>query len=457
MDTIDVDAIALSAKRQVRRRRSLLVGAGALVAIGAVVLAVTLGGSSSPAPQAGGFNVSDRVGNAVQLVADVKTGQGSDPAAEAATARAEQAFAIALLKQAGPAAHNANVVLSPSSLAIALSMLRNGAAGSTHDEIARALQSAGQTDAQQNAGWASLSADLSAAAAAQGISVQSANSLWLQRGLQMRPDFMSAMAQSYRAGVWQVDFAHALASATASINTWTSQHTNGKITKLFADGTLDPTTLLVLANAVYFKADWQTPFDKARTSPGPFTLASGGTSAAQFMSTGSGQWQVTSTPAVAAAQLPYQGGRFAALLVMPKQQSLSDYVGALTPQGLDGVVSSLTEQPALIAVPKVKAATYTQLDSVLAAMGMPTAFTDSADFSRLSSTATEVGSVVQRDYLAIDEKGTEAAAVTGIQMEPSSLLGGLSLRFDHPFLFLVRDTRTGAVLFSAEIQNPAAG
>jgi serpin B len=461
MDTIDVDAIALSAKRHRRRRRSLLAGAGSLVVVGAVVLAMTLTGRSPTTrpepPLAGGFAVHERVGGAVQLVAGVTPVLAADPVAQAATARAEQAFTIALLQQAGAAAHDANVVLSPSSLAIALAMLQNGASGATHDQIAKALQTAGQTDGQQNAGWASLAADLSAAGAADGISVQSANSLWLQRGLQMNPAFMAAMGRSYQAGVWQVDFANALKAATESINSWTSRHTNGKITKLFDDGTLDPTTLLVLANAVYFKADWQSPFDANRTSQGQFTRANGTTAGVQFMSGEPGPWQLATSPQLDAVQLPYKGGRFAALLVMPKQQPLSEYVSGLTTAQLDGVVGSLSAQQAALVLPRVQASTYTELNSILKTMGMATAFTDSADFSRLSSTPTKVASVVQRDYLAVDEKGTEAAAVTGIQMQPSSAFGGPSLTFDHPFLFLVRDTRTGTVLFAAEIQDPTAG
>ena len=273
----------------------------------------------------------------------------------------------------------------------------------------------------------------------------------------MNPAFMAAMGRSYQAGVWQVDFANALKAATESINSWTSQHTNGKITKLFDDGTLDPTTLLVLANAVYFKADWQSPFDASRTSQGQFTRANGTTAGVQFMSGEPGPWQLATSPQLDAVQLPYKGGRFAALLVMPKQQSLSEYVSGLTTAQLDGVVGSLSAQQASLVVPRVQASTYTELNSILKAMGMATAFTDSADFSRLSSTPTKVASVVQRDYLAIDEKGTEAAAVTGIQMQPSSAFAGPSLTFDHPFLFLVRDTRTGTVLFAAEIQDPTAG
>jgi serpin B len=157
---------------------------------------------------------------------------------------------------------------------------------------------------------------------------------------------------------------------------------------------------------------------------------------------------------VQAVQLPYTGGRFAALALMPTKQSLTDYVHRLTPASLDTITGQLRAQSIPVRIPKFTISQYTRLNDTLKAMGMPTAFSPTADLSPLSPVGGSVQSVVQRDFLKVDEHGTEAAAVTGISVIPQSTRSVAA--FDHPFLFLVRDTTSGAIVFSAQIQDPAA-
>lgn len=437
-----------------RRRRGKLaaLGAGGLAVATAVTLAVALPRhGSSQAPLARNMRDGARIGTAVQLVANVKplamTSGGAD---EQAVVKAEQGFTFALLKQLNARGGDGNVVLSPSSLAIALAMLENGSGGRTKQEIARVLKVSGLTDAQLDAGWAALTADL----AATGV-LDSANSLWLQHGAPMEQPFMDAMARYFRAGVWQVDFARNLDGANKSIDAWVSKQTHGKITKLFDKGDINQDTLLVLANAVYFKAAWQTEFDPKQTRDGLFHKADGSAVSVPFMSTTQGSASLVAlADGAVAVQLPYAGGRFAALAVMPTTQSLTDFVGTLTPERLDRVIRQLRSVTDSVALPKFTTSQYTRLDKTLEAMGMPTAFTYDADLSPMSPAAAYVQSVVQRAYLKLDEKGTEAAAVTGIGVNSVSLQ--VPLTFDHPFLFLIRDTKTGAIVFSAQIQNPAS-
>jgi serpin B len=334
-------------------------------------------------------------------------------------------------------------------------MLQSGAAGKTRDEIAATLHTSGLSSEQQDAGWATLTADLAKAGKNAGISLQSANSLWLQQNLPMEPAFMAAMARYFEAGVWQVDFERNLSAAVQAINTWVAGHTNGKITKLFNEGDIDSTTLLVLANAVYFKATWQYAFDPTYTFSQPLHLSGGSDVSVPFMSidAGGAGLRNASTPSYDAVQLPYTGGRFAALAVMPKQQNLTPFVGHLTVPRLAKIVDSLSTQEMPVHLPRFTAATYAKLNDTLAAMGMPTAFTDRADFSAMGPAPMCVQTVAQRDYLRVDEKGTEAAAVTGIGM--TTLSARPTITFDHPFLFLIRDTKTGTIMFAAQIQNPA--
>jgi serpin B len=344
--------------------------------------------------------------------------------------------------------------VAPASLTIALAMLHNGARGQTESEILAALHASSVTSADLDEGWAGLTAQWSAAAKSAGIRFSSANSLWQQRGLALRTDFMAALARYFSNGVWQVDFADDMSAALSAMNRWTAQHTNGKIAKLF--DSLDPTTLLVLANAVYFSATWQSPFDPAESQPAPFVAADGSQSPATFM-TSPRPFAAASTSTYQAAELPYAGGRFAALAIMPTQGSVADFVRNMDGSALSRISASLTT-PLAVKLPRFTTTSTTDLRPVLGALGIHTALGDSADFSAMSPTPMRVGQAVQRVYLKVGEKGTEAAAATGIGMVPT--MAGppfAGITFDHPFLFLIRDTETGAVLFAAAINRPDAG
>lgn len=440
-----------------RRRRVRGVAAGVVViAAAAVVVVPRLGGTDGgaappPTPLAAGIEPGAHLGSAVELVSKTAPLSNADPSAVSSVATAEQDFTAALLQHVATGTDNVSV--SPASLAIALAMLQNGARRSTRTEILAAMQSSGISPTRLDEGWAGLTAQWSTAAKSAGIDFSSANSLWQQRGLPLRKEFMAALARYYASGVWQVDFAHHMGDALAAMNQWTSQHTNGKIAKLFDQ--LDPSTLLVLANAVYFHASWLTPFDASQSKPAPFVAADGSRSTATFMTT-PGPVSAARTNDFEAAQLPYAGGRFAALAVMPTHGSLAGFIGALDAAGLSKVASSLTS-PMQVQLPRFTTTSETNLSSVLPAMGMRTAFTDNADFSALSPTSMKVGDAIQRVYLKVGEKGTEAAAATGIGMVPTMALNGFQgITFDHPFLFLIRDTKTGAVLFASAVNRPDA-
>jgi serpin B len=349
------------------------------------------------------------------------------------------------------------VAVSPASLDLALSMLVNGARGSTASQIAHVLGTTGMSDAALNGQWAALTQAWSGAATKAGIDFSSANSVWVDKGFGVAHAFMAALAQYYGAGVWQVDFQHQMQAALAALDSWTSQHTHGRITKLFTS--LPAQTVLVLANAIYFKAAWAVPFNANLTQPAAFTLASGASVRTSFMSSGEAQnYACGVTSDYQAVALPYRGGRFAAEVIMPTHGSLSSFVAGLSGTALTDIAASLHPQSAVVELPKFSLSTTTDLVPVLSQLGMPDAFGGTADFSGMSSTPTQIGAAIQRVYLRVAEKGTEAAAVTGIAAEPTSATAdpALQLRFNHPFLFLVRDVHTGAIMFEAAVANPAA-
>lgn len=440
----------------VRRRRRRGLGAAVVVAALAATAVTLLARGSSPSggPQArpiGNVHTAARIDGAVQLVADHVPSPSRDAAATDAVVNAEQRLSLALLRAVGG---NDNVSTSPASLYLALGMLQNGARGSTEREIAHALQGSGVSIAEQNAGLAALDDQLAAAAAKAGITLQSANSLWQQKGFGLRPKFLTALATYFRTGVWQADFRQDMAAALKAINAWTAQQTHGKITKLFDN--LDPFTVLVLANAIYFHAAWETPFDAHDTKRGTFVTSDGRRVQAEFMNSGAGQTlRGTATADYQAVQLPYRGGRFAALAVMPTHGSLADFVKALAPAKLAAIAQGL--RPASAALPRFTLTTTLHLNDTLQALGMRRAFSPTAaDLSGLSAEQTYVSQVIQRVYLSVGEKGTTAAAATGIAVSISSAVAGPTVRLDHPFLFLVRDTKTGTILFAAQVSDPTA-
>jgi serpin B len=366
-------------------------------------------------------------------------------------ARAEEDFALRLLRQVDTKA--GNLTISPWSLAVALAMLENGAHGTTRDQIARTLGTEPLDSVYQDAGWASLVRTLTQQSTAGTSALQTANALWLQANLPMNDTFMRNMAAYFNTGVWQVDFAHHLSSALDAVDKWVAAQTGNRITKLFDPADVDNTTQLALANAVHFRADWQAPFDPADSRPGTF-YGPGGTSTATYMEETLPGATITSN--YREVRLAYAGGHFQAVAIMPEGQDLNSFVRNLDPARLDSILSA-TEQSAQVRFPRFTTTSHVKLNTTLSAMGMPLAFDPRADFSAMSPLATTVQSVVQRDYLSVGEKGTEAAAATGISMMPTAahVSTGPTITIDHPFLFLIRDTSSGTILFSSLIQSPA--
>jgi serpin B len=167
-----------------------------------------------------------------------------------------------------------------------------------------------------------------------------------------------------------------------------------------------------------------------------------------------GKVGISSTDRYLAAQVPYAGGRFAAQFVMPTKGTLDELIASLTPGDLARIGAAPVTDHEGVLIPKFTTRSFVELDGVLRQLGMRSAFSSGADFSQMSATPLAVDTVVQRDYLRVDERGTEAAAVTGIAMAAA---GHSVIAFDHPFLFVVRDVHTAAILFAGRIENPAAG
>lgn len=355
-----------------------------------------------------------------------------------------------------------NVVLSPLSIEVALAMARAGAAGTTAAEIDTVMHfPAEQRDAAVNAltralatrdtapPLASPAASRSAGAPAQDPIVTIANGMFVQQGFSIGAPFLHTIAADYGAGVRTVDFTSA--SAKAAIDAWVKTQTAGRIKQLF--DSLDPDTKLVLANAVYLKADWAVPFAEDPTTDAPFTTADGKQITVPTMHQGdtggyahSADWQ--------AVALPYAGGTLAMWVIVPTGNTpLADL---LSPATLSQIKSGLQPAGVELALPRWTSTTDLNLAPALEQLGMRAAFTPTADFSGISP-GLYIQQAVHRATINVDEWGTEAAAVTGLAFPASSRMAQVMVKADHPFAYAVVSVPTGAVVFEGSVADPTAG
>jgi serpin B len=419
------------------------------VLIGALALAV-VGCSSGD----GSSRTASAAGEMRSSVAHQTVASGST--AERAVASAEQEFTFAMLRELVSSAHGANVAASPSSIATALSMLELGAAGTTASEIARALQTSHLSALDQAAGWNALIADLDQAGRNSKLDQSSANSVWLDNTFHLRPAFLDDLARNFGVGVRRTDFATQPDPSRLAINRWVAGQTHDRITDLFPQGSISEQTRLALVDAAYFKARWQAPFDPKATGPGPFHTAAGDRQVSSMRRTGS--IAASRTADAEAVQLPYTDGRFAAVVVAPTSTDLTTYLARLDRAAFDRLLAGLTVQPVDLTLPKFEVRVPTTLNQHLEALGMVQAFSDSADLSPISTEPLTVSTVQHQAFVKVDEAGTEAAAGTGIGIDVTSAAANpLQITFDHPFLFLVRDTTTGTILFTTAIEDPSVG
>ena len=361
-----------------------------------------------------------------------------------------------------------NVVVSPLSIAIAFAMARAGAAGETAAQIDEVLGFPGGdgTHASYNAlDRAMVTDDAPAPAPSPGATrdadatpqppiLHIANGLFAQSGFPIKDAFLQILAGQYGSGMYTVDFAGAMEQALATINGWVTGQTAGRITSLFPQ--LPGTTRLVLANAIYLKADWATPFAEYPTEDADFTRADGTVKTVPMMhqplegvraATGDG-WQ--------AVELPYAGDELAMWVIVPDAGRGLD--GLLDPTTLTGIREGLAPDNVDLFLPRWDFATELDLVDVLASLGLTAPFDGgSADFSGISDTPLYIGEAIHKANITVDEWGTEAAAVTGLAfLESAAAQPPRVVRADHPFAYAIVHLPTGAPVFLGHVADPSA-
>jgi serpin B len=416
----------------------------------AVFVSVTCGASSTPAGTEA-RSAKPRIANPEVPAADiVQAVQGNN------------AFALDLYQELRKN-EAGNIIYSPYSISTAIAMTYAGASGETEAQIARSLHFLAQDKQPASLNAIDLALARAPAQKPEGggdpLQLEIANSLWGQRDYDLASSFLDTLALYYGAGVRLVKFREDPEGSRQMINAWVSQQTHERIRELIPKGVIDDMTRLVLANTVFFKASWELPFDPSLTKDGPFHLLDGSDIQIPTMSLDEelGYAQLDGAQAV---HLPYAGGQASMLVIVPDQGNFASFETGLSTPAVDSAVQALQRTSVRLSMPKFDFASEFSLSGALKALGMPLAFDPvRADFSGMNSRGSRelyIQEVVHKANITVDEHGTEAAAATGVVVGVTGApVGPVTLTIDRPFIFVIRDDATGAILFAGRVLNPA--
>lgn len=373
----------------------------------------------------------------------------------AAVSPAQRANAIAFKFYAGEAKKPGNIFFSPYSMASAFAMAYEGAKGGTAREIAAVFSFPKKTK-DLRADLAGLKKDVNASL--KGAVFTQANSFWAQKDYKFRPDYELTLRSAYDAQAMTADFKNKTEEARKQINAWTEGKTRGRIRGLFPEGSLDSLTRLVLVNAVYFKGQWEHPFAKTMTSEADFTRAGDRKVKVQMMAAPKEQdAEYSEDGDLQALRLAYHGGGLSMLLLLPREgKSLGALERGLNQEKLDAIRKGLYNQKVKVFLPRFSFSSGFRLNAALAGLGMPTAFTDKADFSGMDGKKDlYIQTAFQKAFVEVTEEGTEAAAATGVAMGLKSMMLEYSVfRANRPFLFLIEEANSGLILFMGRVEDP---
>lgn len=383
-----------------------------------------------------------------------------DPTRAATVAESINRFAVDLYRHLSK--KPGDMVVSPASITLALAMTHAGARGETAKDIARVFHFAGDADALHRdfaatlAGWT---------VSREGQELAVANRLYGERTVKFEPAFLDLTRGVFAAPLEPVDFKTAAESARQNINTWVAERTRDKIKDLIPGGGLDSSTVLVLVNAVYFKCTWDEPFRDFNTAPAKFFGGAGERTVKMMQRTDDLRLSVVPDAKVRVLELPYTGRQFSFVVVLPDaKDGLRAVEEALNADALASWIDGATPQRVTVKLPrfKIEPGEPLKLRSTLSDLGMASAFGGAADFTGMApaSEAVRISEAVHKAFIAVDESGTEAAAATAVMTKgggPPPEDKPIEFTADHPFLFFIRDMKTGAMLFVGRLADPPPG
>jgi len=353
-----------------------------------------------------------------------------------------------------------NLFYSPYSISLALAMTYAGARGETAEQMAATLEFMLEQDRLHPAfNW--LDAELASRGEGaegkdgEGFRLNIVNAIWGQKDYKFLSDFLDVLAENYGAGLRILDFITETEKSRVTINDWVSDQTEGRIEDLIRQGAISELTRLVLTNAIYFNTAWAYPFDEDMTSGGQFYLLDSGQVSVPMMKQ-TESFGYTEGEGYQAVELPYDGGELSMVILLPEAGQFEAFEEELQAQQASDIISDL--QPARVALTMLRFEFDSEfsLKDTLAEMGMPIAFSSAADFSGMTGNRELfISDVVHKAFVAVDEAGTEAAAATAVIMDLTAVPETpVEVTIDRPFIFLIRDIETGAILFVGRVMNP---
>lgn len=375
------------------------------------------------------------------------------PTVDSQLIAAHNQFGFKLFSQLVQNEGDQNLMMSPTSVAIALAMTYNGASGETQQQMAAVLELQGMSLEELNQANAALETLLENADPKVQLAI--ANSLWANQQVEFKSDFIQRTQQFYKAEIASLDFANP--AVVNTINEWVNRNTEGKIPTILDE--VRPEDVMFLINAVYFKGQWQEEFDPAETSDRPFTLLDGSTKTHPLMSQ-TGNYLYQENDQFQSVVLPYGDGRLSMVILLPQPDvSLPQfYQEFLSAPNWDTAMTGLTRRDGTIQLPRFKYEYATRLNAPLQALGMERAFNPGmADFSNLTEQPSYINEVRHKTFVEVNEEGTEAAAVTSVGVRATSVqlpTEPFIMTVDRPFFFAIRDTESGAILFMGSVVNP---
>jgi serpin B len=362
-----------------------------------------------------------------------------------------------------------NLFYSPYSISLAVAMTYAGASGETAQQMAATLEFMLE-QARLHPAFNWLDTELATRGQGaqgkdgEGFRLNIVNAIWGQKDYEFLPAFLDVLAENYGAGLRILDFRTEAEKSRLTINDWVSDQTKGRITDLIPQGAIDALTRLVLTNAIYFNAAWENPFDKKMTANGPFYLLDGGQVTVPMMRQAE-SFGYTEGGGYQAVELRYdigdlsEGGALSMVILLPGAGNFEAFEEGLQAPQVDAIINDLKNTRVTLTMPQFEFKSQFSLKDTLAGMGMRDAFSpDDADFSGMTvNPELFISDVVHKAFVAVDEAGTEAAAATAVIVGTTSVPTEppVEVTIDRPFIFLIRDIDTGAILFVGRVLNPA--
>ena len=442
-----------------------------------IVSCIFFAGCTTPASQT---NISSTTVPGNPLI------QNSTPGEAKTVTEANNEFAFELYRNLrnDPASRKSNLFFSPVSISTALAMTYEGARGKTSDEIESVFHFP-RDDKIRRQQFSDINTAINTKDTSYSLST--ANSLWTEKTYQLLPEYKQIVSTCYKGDATDLDFKNSPEDSRLTINEWVSSKTDGNIANLLSPGSIDPSTRLVITNAVFFNGFWKYPFFTTDTHSEKFTIAPGETTDVNMMeeSNESINFGYNETDRLQILEMTYlntTGRELSMLIILPKDgtgirngdepiepglgnsslasENLAAIEDTLDAKNVSDLRNALEPRNVDVLIPKFRIETQYGMNKILQNMGMPTAFTNQADFSGMDGTRNLfISDVVHKAYVEVDEKGTKAAAATAVNYAMNSaayMPPTFVFRADHPFLIIIQDKESGNILFMGRITNPNA-